>query len=279
MSSANMTSLRRVALLTISLSSSSAISSSNLTQLVDVALQPSYTLNLCEGDCDNDDECEGDLICFYNDNQDTNVPWGCEGTPDYGWDYCYGGPPILETNDGYVLIMRHKSVYNGLFMNTVLTTGMENINNPDNNTYSIIGYVNPDDYLFDEGVYWLRLEYGYSDGSNVTIEWTQESWITESTIEGADLYGVPEETTDVNCALFEGLGLSSSSWTYLDGDGGGSCWYNAVASTAYWNGGVPAFDQEHAISSRLYVRTPGIRCIALILCNLFHFCHLLISSY
>ena len=208
-----------IALLCIFLWLPSTISDDSLPSLVDVGVDPysSMPLGLCEGDCDDDDECEGDLICFHNEGSDSNVPWGCEGPASIPWDYCYGGPPILETNDGYVLIMRHKSVDDGYFMDSVLSTGIENMNNPDNNTYSIIGYVNPDDYLFDEGVYWLRLEYVLSDGSNVTLEWTQESWITESTVEGVDLYGIPNERSAGSVSAFSGLGLSSTDSAYLDG--------------------------------------------------------------
>ena len=245
-----------VVLLCIFLSLPSTISDDSLPTLVDYENPPSAPLDICQGDCDNDDECEGDLICFFNDGNDDNVPWGCEGTATASWDYCFEFPRI-ETNDGYVLIQRHKSVYDGLFKDTVLDTGMENINNPDNNTYSIIGYVNPDDYLFEEDVYWFRLEYGYSDGSNVTLEWTQESWLTESTVEGADLSNIPDETT-TSGALFYGLALSSSGSSYLDGEGSThSNWWNAVAVVTKHGGGIPAFNEEVAVSSRLFVRIPG----------------------
>ena len=45
------------------------------------------TLGLCEGDCDNDGECAGDLIC-YQRNGYTSVP-GCNGEGRRGKDYCY----------------------------------------------------------------------------------------------------------------------------------------------------------------------------------------------
>ena len=41
----------------------------------------------CEGDCDRDTDCEGNLICFQRTG-DENVA-GCWGTALYGWDYCY----------------------------------------------------------------------------------------------------------------------------------------------------------------------------------------------
>ena len=46
-------------------------------------------LKICEGDCDNDSDCVGDLICYERDgtNLETHLP-GCQGIPEYGWDYC-----------------------------------------------------------------------------------------------------------------------------------------------------------------------------------------------
>ena len=47
-------------------------------------------------DCDNDDECEGDLICFHRGNAD--VP-NCLGVPDSS-DYCIKPVPFLLTERG-----------------------------------------------------------------------------------------------------------------------------------------------------------------------------------
>ena len=41
---------------------------------------------LCEGDCDRDDDCEGNLICEQRRGY-TEVP-GCGGTGKRGVDYC-----------------------------------------------------------------------------------------------------------------------------------------------------------------------------------------------
>ena len=40
--------------------------------------QPWRKCGVCEGDCDNDDDCEGDLICKQRDEGDS-IP-GCSGT-------------------------------------------------------------------------------------------------------------------------------------------------------------------------------------------------------
>mmetsp|Transcript_39843 Transcript_39843/g.67952 ORF Transcript_39843/g.67952 Transcript_39843/m.67952 type:complete len:336 (+) Transcript_39843:113-1120(+) len=46
-----------------------------------------FRLGLCEGDCDNDSDCEGDYHC-YRRNMFTTVP-GCVGKGARGKDYCY----------------------------------------------------------------------------------------------------------------------------------------------------------------------------------------------
>lgn len=52
-----------------------------------------WPLGLCEGDCDIDSDCEGDLVCFSSQESAT-VP-GCSGTrptrprDDNRVDYCY----------------------------------------------------------------------------------------------------------------------------------------------------------------------------------------------
>ena len=45
---------------------------------------PSGSLGWCQGDCDNDSHCEGDLKCFHD-----TVPPGCSGTAaSNSADYC-----------------------------------------------------------------------------------------------------------------------------------------------------------------------------------------------
>ena len=46
-----------------------------------------YPLLACRGDCDNDDECDGSLICFQRSGY-TPVP-GCSGDGQENTDYCY----------------------------------------------------------------------------------------------------------------------------------------------------------------------------------------------
>lgn len=48
-----------------------------------------FPMNMCEGDCDEDADCSGNLICYQRDDIDTALIPGCDGTPDVdGSDYC-----------------------------------------------------------------------------------------------------------------------------------------------------------------------------------------------
>ena len=51
-----------------------------------------YPCGNCEGDCDRDSHCMGDLKCYdrrkSKGNEDGDIP-GCMGTGRTGWDYCY----------------------------------------------------------------------------------------------------------------------------------------------------------------------------------------------
>ena len=78
--------------------------------------------------------------------------------------------PTVQTDDGYVLIAQHQNASKSLFNVTVSSTGVENADDPDSNTYCIIGSINSSTYLFDDGYYWLKLIYRYSDGTNDTLE-------------------------------------------------------------------------------------------------------------
>ena len=56
-------------------------------------IDPEFTLGICEGDCDNDDHCDGDLKCWHREIGEPGPP-GCRGDM-YGahhtvnLDYCY----------------------------------------------------------------------------------------------------------------------------------------------------------------------------------------------
>ena len=130
-------------------------------------------------------------------------------------------PTADPTADGsYLLIAQHKNVSNGYFSTDVQSTGIENADDPTANTYCIIGQIDSTEYRYDDGYFALKLIYRNFDGTDTILEWTQTSWITESTITGADLSGVSDSNSMYAYYAFYGLGLSSSSETYLDGNGG-----------------------------------------------------------
>ena len=57
---------------------------------IDLVANPLRGGKKCEGDCDEDSDCEGDLICFHRDkNEFKSVP-GCSGADNDGsrTDYC-----------------------------------------------------------------------------------------------------------------------------------------------------------------------------------------------
>jgi len=56
-----------------------------------------FPLGACEGDCDNDDECAGGLLCKQRSANEAVS--GCEGVGDYRKDYCYDPNPNPTTSD------------------------------------------------------------------------------------------------------------------------------------------------------------------------------------
>ena len=49
---------------------------------------PSNPCEKCEGDCDDDADCMGELVCHQRHNSNDPLPPGCGGTPDTKSDYC-----------------------------------------------------------------------------------------------------------------------------------------------------------------------------------------------
>jgi len=49
----------------------------------------SFPMNACEGDCDDDSDCAGDLECFKRGIRSHEPVPGCEGRGSGGEDYCY----------------------------------------------------------------------------------------------------------------------------------------------------------------------------------------------
>ena len=72
-------------------------------QLQDIEVNPTVTLGKCQGDCDSDDDCEGDLRCFQRDGY-SSVP-GCYGSGTKNWDYCFSEPEdyFYPTTEDFVV--------------------------------------------------------------------------------------------------------------------------------------------------------------------------------
>lgn len=66
----------------------------NLPMLTTVGDDSGLPLGLCEGDCDTDDDCLDNLVCFQRDMLEP-VP-GCSGQGRISYDYCIMGPPAPE---------------------------------------------------------------------------------------------------------------------------------------------------------------------------------------
>ena len=56
-----------------------------------------FPLGQCQGDCDNDEECQSGLVCMQRDGGE-DVP-GCEGEDDTSTDYCYLPATSEETEE------------------------------------------------------------------------------------------------------------------------------------------------------------------------------------
>mmetsp|Transcript_33108 Transcript_33108/g.71650 ORF Transcript_33108/g.71650 Transcript_33108/m.71650 type:complete len:755 (+) Transcript_33108:240-2504(+) len=58
--------------------------------------EPDWKLGRCEGDCDRNNDCQGDLVCFRPDDPKDFV-WGCDGDPDSDVNYCIDASDIPPT--------------------------------------------------------------------------------------------------------------------------------------------------------------------------------------
>ena len=180
-------------------------------------------------------------------------------------------------DDYYELILSHNYRASSWFGESFGETGVENSDDPNANTYSIIGLF--DDYQRelllhwvpwkDLGFYRFKLVYTNVDASVDTLEWSQVSWLTDSSIRDADLYRVANDS-NADCR-FNGLGKSSmqsldgSVGVFLDGDGDGNCSNSATVgvfsnrSTSDYidiGRGRPAFSGNFAMVVKLYVLRP-----------------------
>ena len=156
----------------------------------------------------------------------------------------------------YKLILRLKDISAGYFDTNLKQTGIENPDNIEANTFSIIGLIDYHKFKSPISNKWqFKLEYTNQDGSSDTIIWKQSSWIDRPQIQGYEAVSVPAQTNS-HCATFRGLGYSDNGGTYLDGSGYHSCWWNSVGTIYGFSGGIPAFNHKLAKNESLYIYQP-----------------------
>ena len=169
-------------------------------------------------------------------------------------------PSLSPTPPAITLIARHKDATIGLFSLSAKTTGVENANNIEANTYSIISQLNKNDWIDSNGYYkfkiiWTRL----SDNLKTEVIWKQSTWIWEYNIpQGFEiLNGWVERPGILDCAKFVGLARSADPIAMVDGNGADHCGFNAVGHAQNrWEGGIPGINQQPARGFELYIYSP-----------------------
>jgi len=68
-----------------------------LQKFHDIGKDPTGPLGLCEGDCDNDNDCSSGLICFQR-SAGQSIP-GCSGVPKSNSDFCIQKPSSNGDDD------------------------------------------------------------------------------------------------------------------------------------------------------------------------------------
>ncbi len=88
----------RVASTPMLISQHDGSSSRYLQKFQDIGRDPTRPLGLCEGDCDSDSDCTGNLIC-YQRSAGQSIP-GCSGIPNSNSDFCIRDPSSNGDDDG-----------------------------------------------------------------------------------------------------------------------------------------------------------------------------------
>ena len=173
-----------------------------------------------------------------------------------------GSPPCAAA--AWELIV-HQTVPNW-FPSSARTTFNFNEGDSSADPFMKVGDLTSSNYLID-GKYHLRVVFGVvaeesttcNDGAALTgasqeFEWTQTSWITETTITGFEAVSSADLTTSPNAGCqFHGLAKSSTGNTVFDGTPDHGHWYTSVGSTRQWAVGIPAFKGGAAQTVSLYI--------------------------
>ena len=156
----------------------------------------------------------------------------------------------------YDLILSRKN--REFFRNPLIS----NPDNPDANTFSIIGDLCEDDYRGADGKFQFKLVYTYNGVPRDVLIWKQSSWLLESNIDGYEPLQIPPEVRYRNNAgvSFRGLGYNFAYRQYSLSDGTGSehSWFwNSIGEMHSWGGGTPGYDGKVAIAVQLYIINPS----------------------
>ena len=199
----------------------------------------------CSVHCKAETTCNGHGVCGMNGSCDCSIGWAgyrCE---------------IKAT-----LLLSMVSSKEELFPRSFLSTAMWNSENPESNTYSIIGKIDEQHLRNNSDKFTFRLELTFSDGSTEAISWKQKSWLLDGAIEGYEPLNVPDQTDPDLSSHFKGLGRSDTEAVLLDGNGEETHWWNGVGAVDLGHySAVPSLGKRLAITQRLYLVADDVKLI------------------
>lgn len=160
----------------------------------------------------------------------------------------------------YTLIFRQTLPYLGWTSSNI---GAYNLNDNTNDNFSIMNILNgfnasaASPYVFKyvafttetDGVYGGEIELVFSQSSNPL---TTTNSVTDSTYISGTGWGAGTGQE------FNGLSLSTTAYTIIDGTSGNTNWWGALGTTTLHQGGIPSINSEIAYRVELYVETTNI---------------------
>jgi hypothetical protein len=96
--------------------------STNFTHLTYISQRG--PLGRCAGDCDSDDDCIDELVCYQRKDRPYDIPYKCQGSPWGSVDYCVEAPPSDEYVPGFLTATKHGvHLSNGLDIRPIAQSG------------------------------------------------------------------------------------------------------------------------------------------------------------
>ena len=133
-------------------------------------------------------------------------------------------------------------------------TCLMNADGASSETYMKLGnLVSSSEAFMDNGK--CRFSLVYDD--TMVMEWKQTSWPTSSSSTGSGCVFPTESgpSSSPGCSRFEGIAVSHSQNSVLDGNGDSSCWYHAIGASSDCKGGFPGRNSQIAYSMKFFIRT------------------------